>query len=103
MGCIGWCFFREASSPRRTGQSEIFNGLVLRGSSVSLIETARPRRGGRNRIFRVELRFGSNGRASERTDPRRDGLGCSPQKRRLPIARIKTSTTRPSSNHASIN
>jgi hypothetical protein len=54
MGCIGWCFFREASSPRRTGQSEIFNGLVLRGSSVSLIETARPRRGGRNRIFRVE-------------------------------------------------
>lgn len=29
MGCIGWCFFREASSPRRAGQSEIANGLVF--------------------------------------------------------------------------
>jgi hypothetical protein len=31
----------EASSPRRTGQSEIFNGLLPHGSSVSLIETVR--------------------------------------------------------------
>ena len=43
MGCIGWCFANEASSPRRTGQSEIFNGRALLRPSVSLIETARSR------------------------------------------------------------
>jgi hypothetical protein len=30
MGCIGWCFNFDASSPRRAVQSEIFNGFALR-------------------------------------------------------------------------
>ena len=34
MGCIGWCFKLEASSPRRAGQSEVFNGLALRAKRL---------------------------------------------------------------------
>ena len=33
MGCIGWCFNLEASSPRRAGQSEVVNGFVLHGQA----------------------------------------------------------------------
>lgn len=99
MGCIGWCFFRAASGPRRAGQSEVANGWALYGPRVSLIETARSRRGGRNRIFRVELRFSSNDRAYEADGSTKGWIGMQPTEKKA----AKNPLTRPRQPHQRSN